>query len=257
MSFQETGRRFETSDNMPTYMKSVQLYDVLTKDEELDLGRRIQAGIRTVNEQTVLTPDANAALGMLVCANLRYVVQQANKFIGQGVSIDDLIEEGNEALITAAKRYDPSQNKKFITFAHFYLQKAFNLANGTFGKIVRLPQNQEYDIYKRRMAGEDINTHTVQLDRPIGESGENTLGDLILREDPTTDIERDHDRFRVTVMMNRLDDVSKAIITKRFGLNGNSELTLKEISEDLNIPQGLVNRKYKEALETMRPRAAR
>ena len=189
----------------------------------------------------------------LVCANLRYVVQQANKFIGQGVSIDDLINEGNEALLKAVKRYDPKQNKKFITFAHFYLQKAFNLANGTYGKIVRIPQNQEYDIYKRRMAGEEINTHTIQLDKPVGENGDNCLGDLILKTNPNESHDQDYNRFVVTILMRNLDTISKTIIEKRFGMSGEDEMTLKEISAEMELPQDLVTKKFKVAIKTMQP----
>jgi RNA polymerase primary sigma factor len=236
--------RFETSDNMPLYMKTVQKYRVLTKEEELELGKRIQQG-------------DTEAIDMLVCANLRYVVQQANKFIGQGVAIDDLIEEGNEALIEAAKRFDPKQNKKFITFAHFYLQKAFNLANGNYGKIVRLPQNQEYDIYKRRMAGEDINLRTIELDRPIGEDGDNTMGDILLKSNPDVDIEREHDKYHVTVLMSKLDEVSSAIITKRFGLDGGCEMTIEEIAENMSMKSADVRKAYNSALKQMKPATAK
>jgi len=234
-------RRFETSENLPSYMKKIQMYQTLEKEEEIALGHRIQEGDQE-------------ALDMLVCANLRFVVKQANTFIGQGVAIDDLINEGNEALVKAAKRFDPKQNKKFITFAHFYLQKAFNLANGTYGKIVRLPQNQEYDIYKRRRAGEEINTHTVQLDRPIGENGDNTLGDIILKTNPSVKHDHDHNVLHVNILMSKLDEVSRAIVTKRFGLDGGEELSLKEIAVELEIPQDEVSKKYKYAMKLMKPK---
>lgn len=256
-SISTTATRFETSDNMPAYMKSVQLYEVLAKEDELALGRRIQKGLSIEangpEKKVTLTDDAQEALDMLVNANLRFVVQQANKFIGQGVKIDDLIQEGNEGLIKAALKYDPNQNKKFITFAHFYLQKAFNTANGTYGKIVRLPMNQEYDIYKKRMAGEEINTHSVQLDRPIGENGENTVGDLILRTDPNETIEQDHNRFIVTTLMSRLDKVSKTVIELRFGMTGEEELSVKEVAERLNMSTDEVGKIYRKAIRTMKP----
>jgi len=244
------GQRFETSSNLPVYMKSIQLYRVLEKTEELELGRRIQAGKINFNE---FNEDAVEAIKALVNANLRYVVREANRFIGQGVKIDDLIEEGNEALLRAARKYDPAQNKKFITFAHFSLQKAFNTANGTYGKIVRLPMNQEYDIYKRRMAGEEINTHSVQLDRPIGENGENTLGDLILKTNPSVKHDNDHNIMQVNVLMNRLDEVSKMIITKKFGLDDGDELSNKDIAVELQLPVDVVNKKYKSAMKLMKP----
>lgn len=235
--------RFETSDNLPVYMKDVQKYQVLTKEEEIVLGHKIQG-----NDE-----NSEDAVRQLVCANLRYVVKEANKFIGQGVSIDDLIMEGNEALMKAARKFDPTQNKKFITFAHFYLQKGFNLANGTYGKIVRLPQNQEYDIYKRRMAGEEINTHTVQLDRPIGENGDNTLGDIILKTNPEEQHNQDHDLLHVNILISKLDYVSQAIVTKKFGLDGGDELSIKEIAVELNIPSEEVSKKYRNAMKLMRP----
>jgi len=248
-----TATRFETSGNLPVYMKAVSKFAVLEKEEELLLGKRIVAGKSIVKDEVVFTDDAIEAMQMLVSANLRYVVKKANEFIGQGVTIDDLIMEGNLGLITAAGRFDPNENKKFITFAHFHLQKAFNLANGTYGKIVRLPQNQEYDIYKRRKAGEEINTHTVQLDRPVGEKGDNTLGDLILKTNPSDQHDKEHDLLHVNILMDKLDSVSKAIITKRFGLDGEDEMSIKEIAADLDIPQDVVNKTYKAALKKMKP----
>ena len=143
-------KRFETSESLPQYFKDIEgVSSPLTKAEELQLAARIQKG-------------DELALNRLVQANLKFVVTLANKFIGMGLSIDDLIQEGNAGLIEAARRFTPDKDVKFITYAQFWIRKRLNLSLCEYGRTVRLPVNQEYDIYKRKMKGEDINLRNVQ-----------------------------------------------------------------------------------------------
>ena len=120
---------FETSENLPKYFKTIQKLNPLTVTEEKELAQKIQEG------------DANA-LNKLVKHNLKIVVTIANRHIGQGVPIDDLIQEGNIGLFEAAQRFDPKSDARFITYASLWVRKRINESVVAHGRIVRLPHNQ-------------------------------------------------------------------------------------------------------------------
>ncbi len=116
---------FETSENLPKYFKTIKKSNPLTIDEERALGSRIKSGDRrAVNE--------------LVQHNLKIVVKLANRHIGQGVPIDDLIQEGNIGLIEAAERFDPKDGVRFISYASLWIRKRLNEAVVAHGRIVIL-----------------------------------------------------------------------------------------------------------------------
>lgn len=236
--------RFETSETLPRYIKNVNSYLPITKEEERELAIKIQAD-----------PKDKASRDKLVCANLKFVITLANKFIGQGVPIDDLINEGNVGLIKAAENFKPAKNVKFITYAQFWIRKHLNGAIMNYSKIVRLPANQEYDIYKKRMAGESINTHSVELDRPIHEGSEDTVGDVILKTNPMDTHDRDHDKYQVSVLMSILTTDEKNVVSMKYGLDGNGALDNRQIADSFNTTTGKIAQILKSARAKMMTRA--
>ena len=150
MSFQN-----KISDTIDIYFKEIEkVSSPLTKSQEHQLALKIQQG------------DSNA-LNELVLHNLKFVVLLANKFIGMGVNIDDLIQEGNKGLIEAAKRFTPEKDTKFITYAQFWIRKHLNESIVEFGRTVKLPHNQEYEIYKQKTKGEwEGNLTNIEIDKP-------------------------------------------------------------------------------------------
>ena len=151
--------KFETSENLPRYFKTIQKNAPLTIGEEKQLVVAIQEG------------DAKA-VEKLVSANLKFVVKLANRHIGQGVPIDDLIQEGNMGLLEAALNFKPRDGQRFINYAQLWIRKKLNESVAKTGRIVRLPHNQEYAIYKAKMKGEDIEIpRKVDIDAPIGDEG--------------------------------------------------------------------------------------
>ena len=232
-------KRFESSESLPQYFKDIASVAVpLSKAEELQLAARIQRG-------------DERALQQLVQANLKFVVTLANKFIGMGLSIDDLIQEGNAGLIEAARRFTPDKDVKFITYAQFWIRKRLNLALCEHGRIVRLPVNQEYEIYKSKMRGEDVNLSTVRIDKPIGEDGENTLGDIMLRTEFNDPFDGEETNRVLTRLLSKLKSTEREIVELFYGLVGDG-MSAKEIGEQVGKTPAEVNRALKVARAKMR-----
>jgi len=217
--------KFEITDNTGSYYRDIKGSTPLTKEEEFELAEKIQAGDQD-------------ALNKLVEANLKIVITIANTYRGLGLSIDDLIQEGNRGLIHAASVFDPKKNVKFISYAQFWIHKYLNTALGTIGRMVRIPMNQEYEIYKAKKRGEDIpSMSTVQLDQPLGEDGDNTLGDILLKSDPEVmySLEEEDQDALVKSLLDKLKDHDREIVELFYGIGGADPMSMNEIAEYKNI----------------------
>jgi RNA polymerase primary sigma factor len=232
-------KRFETADGLPQYFKTLdQVAKPISKEEELRLADRIQAG-------------DERALNSLVTANLKFAVTMANKFIGMGLPIEDLIQEANAGLIDAARKFTSDKDVKFITYAQFHVRKRLNLSLCETGRTVRLPVNQEYDIYKRKMAGEEINLHNVDIDQPVGESESNTLGDLLLKSLDQDPFDTDERSVLLSKALNTLKSSELEIIRLFYGFE-EDELSMREIAERTGRELSEVGRALKTARHKMR-----
>ncbi len=237
--------RFETSETLPQYFKEVdELANFMTKDEERSLADRIQKG------------DA-VALERLVTANLKYVVTLANKFIGMGLPIDDLIQFGNLGLIDAAQRFTSDKDTKFLTYAKFWIKKRINLALCDYGRTVRLPVNQEYSIYKSKMKGESVNLTNVRIDNTIGEDGEGNLGDLVLHTDFNDPFEGQDERLMLARLLGTLTDSEHRIVSLFYGINEDEPMSTKEVADAVGTTPEKVNRALKVARAKMRKEATK
>lgn len=233
---------FETSENLPKYFKTIKKSTPLTLAEEKELGARIKAGDKR-------------AVDTLVSHNLKIVVKIANRHIGQGVPIDDLIQEGNIGLIEAAQRFNQKDGVRFITYASLWIRKRLNETVVAHGRIVRLPHNQEYDIYKAKMAGEETaNLSTVDLDSTVDEDNETTLCDLLCNVRPETEFEMelDHTKYKVRKALSVLMDKEKEIITAYFGIGHDYELPTDLIAEKFNISNVRVSQIVRTSIKKMK-----
>jgi RNA polymerase primary sigma factor len=235
-------KRFELSDTIDLYFKEIEkVSSPLSKKEEHILAVKIQSG-------------DTKALNELVLHNLKFVVLLANKFIGMGVNIDDLIQEGNAGLIEAAKRFTPEKDTRFITYAQFWIRKYLNESIVSYGRTVKLPHNQEYDIYKQKTKGEwEGNLHNVELDRPLGDDEDgNRVGDLILREDFTDPFEEKERNEKLGFFLSQLTVEEIKIIKLFYGIEETNSLSTREVAKKVGIEESKVNRILKIARNKMR-----
>jgi len=234
--------KFETSENLPKYFKTIQKNAPLTVEQERALVVAIQEG------------DAKA-VEKLVNANLKFVVKLANRHIGQGVPIDDLIQEGNMGLLEAAGRFKPGDGQRFINYAQLWIRKKLNEAVAKTGRIVRLPHNQEYDIYKAKRKGEDVSTPIkVDVDSPIGDEGGNTIGDIILKTGAEIEfeIELDSVKFKVKKALTCLKERDQQIIMDYFGIGKDFEMPTDVIAEKYDMTNVRVSQIVKASLQKMK-----
>ena len=234
--------RFETSENLPRYFKTIQKNTPLSIEEEGQLVLDIQAG-------------DTRAVSALVQANLKFVVKIANRHIGQGVLVDDLIQEGNIGLIEAAQNFKPREGQRFINYAKFWIRKRINETVAKTGRIVRLPHNQEYEIYKAKTRGDGTDEPTrVNIDSPIGDDGDTTIGDILLRTEASVEstIELDSIKFRVKKALGCLKDRDQNIIMDYFGIDREYEVPTDMIALRYSMTNVRVCQIVKASIEKMK-----
>jgi RNA polymerase primary sigma factor len=247
--------KFETSENLPKYFKTIQKNAPLTIGEERELVVAIQEG------------DAKA-VEKLVSANLKFVVKMANRHLGQGVPIDDLIQEGNIGLLEAATKFKPREGQRFINYAQLWIRKKLNEAVAKTGRIVRLPHNQEYEIYKSKTKIKKTDADKekdkkvemieipsrVQIDAPIGDEGGNTIGDIVLKTGSEVEfnIELEGIKFKVKKALSCLKDRDKGIIMDYFGIDREYEMPTDIIAEKYEMTNVRVSQIVKASIQKMK-----
>ena len=234
-------KRFELSDTIDLYFKEIEkVSSPLTKKEEHALALKIQSG-------------DSSALNELVLHNLKFVVLLANKFIGMGINIDDLIQEGNRGLIEAAKRFTPDKDTKFITYAQFWIRKYLNESIVEHGRIVKIPHNQEYEIYKEKISGNyDRNLSNVEIDRQIGDEDSSTFGDLFLSEEFSDPFEKEDQNQKLSFLLSQLTLDEIKIIKLFYGIEETKSLSTREVGKIVGLEEAKVNRILKMARYKMR-----
>jgi RNA polymerase primary sigma factor len=234
-------KKFEISDTIDLYFQEIEkVSSPLSKKQEHQLAIKIQSG------------DTNA-LNELVLHNLKFVVLLANKFIGMGVNIDDLIQEGNRGLIEAARRFTPDKDTKFITYAQFWIRKYLNESIVEYGRTVKLPHNQEYDIYKQKVSGEwEGNLRNVEIDKPLDTDDPQTIGDNLLKEDFVDPFEKEEQNQKLIFFLEQLTPQEVQIIKLFYGIEETKSLSTREVSKIVNVDEAKVNRILKIARQKMR-----
>jgi RNA polymerase primary sigma factor len=213
------------SDSVVRYFKSVSNLNPLTIEQETKLGMQIRQG-------------SQRAINTLVEHNLKLVIKIAKKHQGQGVPLDDLIQEGNIGLHEAAQRFEPDGETRFVTYAQLWIRKRINEEVAKHGRLVRLPHNQEYQIYKDKVAGKPVkDLRVVELDKPIGDEEKSTVADLIIGSDPVFE-ERaalSDLRDRVKGMLARLQERERAIVKAYFGIGQELPWPADRIAEEVGL----------------------
>lgn len=259
------------SASLEKYLQEIGHQDLLTVDEEVELAQQIRKGDRK-------------ALERLTKANLRFVVSVAKQYQNKGLSLPDLINEGNLGLIKAAEKFDETRGFKFISYAVWWIRQSILQAIAEQSRIVRLPLNQVGSVNRiarelnkfeqeneRRPSVEEMadridlpeekiadamkmNTHHVSMDAPFAEGDDNSLLDILPNNDsPATDNELDMESLRAEIIraLDILNDREKKVIKAFFGI-GTSEMTLEEIGDKYNLTRERVRQIKEKAIRRLR-----
>lgn len=259
------------SASLEKYLQEIGHQDLLTADEEVELAQQIKKGDRK-------------ALERLTKANLRFVVSVAKQYQNKGLSLPDLINEGNLGLIKAAERYDETRGFKFISYAVWWIRQSILQAIAEQSRIVRLPLNQvgsvnriarelnkfeqenerkpsveemadRIDIPEEKIAeAMKINTHHVSMDAPFADGEDNSLLDFLPNTDsPSTDNVLDQESLRTEIgrVLDVLNDREQKVIKAFFGI-GMQEMTLEEIGDKYNLTRERVRQIKEKAIRRLR-----
>lgn len=258
-------------ESLEKYLKDISKEELLTVDEEVALAQQIRKG-------------DTKALDRLVKANLRFVVSVAKQYQHQGLSLADLVSEGNKGLLKAAEKYDETRGFKFISYAVWWIRQSIMQAIAEQSRIVRLPQNQVGQVNKinkvlnkfeqeneRRPSVEEIAAETdipedkiddtlkvsgrhVSVDAPFSESDNNSLLDVMADNDaPMADDVLLMESLKADIgkALECLHDREKKIVEAFFGIN-QPEMTLDEIGIKYGLTRERVRQIKEKALRRLR-----
>lgn len=257
-------------EGIAQYLADISHYPMLTTDEEVELARRVQKG------------DEDA-YNRLVCSNLRFVVSVAKQYQHQGLSLGDLINEGNMGLMKAAQRFDDSYGFKFISYAVWWIRQGIMSAICDKGNLVRLPQSatslnqriskvmQEFvHQHQRQPSAEELaelleteeskvatlleaRQRCVSADAPLADDADTSMADNMTDQDAeATDAALDRESCAVDVrtVLNSLDDRGRTVIIRLFGI-GCAEQTTDEVALELGLSRERVRQIREGAIRTL------
>jgi RNA polymerase primary sigma factor len=232
-------KRYSASSDEPgtlaAYLREIAKLPRLTIEEERELGSRIQH-------------DRDpAALSRLVESNLRFVVSYAKRYRGFGVSFLDIIHEGNLGLIEAARRFDPSRNVKFITYAVWWVREAM--------MHVLSDQTRAFSFPPKLFAVLGAGTDDLSLSDPVSPDGSRVVGDTLGRDDvPLIEDEMIHQAslHELTEALGDLDGKEREVVRLRFGLEDDQPRTLQEIGNRLRLSRERVRQIESRAKDKLR-----
>jgi len=260
------------SQSLDKYLQEIGKVDLLTPDEEVDLAKRIREGDQL-------------ALEKLTKANLRFVVSVAKQYQNQGLSLGDLINEGNLGLIKAAQRFDETRGFKFISYAVWWIRQSILQALAEQSRIVRLPLNRVGSLnkisktfseleqkYEREPSPDElaevlevttaevvdtlkISGRHVSMDAPFVQGEENSLLDVLENDSeasPDSNLMNDSLRREVQRALSTLTQREADVISLYFGLNGEHSMTLEEIGEKFNLTRERVRQIKEKAIRRLR-----
>jgi RNA polymerase primary sigma factor len=260
------------SQSLDKYLQEIGKVDLLTPDEEVDLAKRIRDGDQL-------------ALEKLTKANLRFVVSVAKQYQNQGLSLGDLINEGNLGLIKAAQRFDETRGFKFISYAVWWIRQSILQALAEQSRIVRLPLNRVGSLnkisktfseleqkFEREPSPDElaevlevstaevvdtlkISGRHVSMDAPFVQGEENSLLDVLensSESSPDSGLMTDSLRREVQRALSTLTQREADVISLYFGLNGEHSMTLEEIGEKFNLTRERVRQIKEKAIRRLR-----
>ena len=262
------------SPSLDKYLQEIGREDLITVEEEVELAGKIRKG----------GPEGRRALEKLTRANLRFVVSVAKQYQNQGLSLPDLINEGNLGLIKAAEKFDETRGFKFISYAVWWIRQSILQALAEQSRIVRLPLNQVGSLNKiskafskfeqeneRRPSPEEladelalpvdkvadtmkVSGRHISVDAPFVEGEDNSLLDVLVNDDsPMADRTLVNESLAKEIdrALDTLTEREKEIIKMFFGI-GEQEKTLEEIGDRFNLTRERVRQIKEKAIRRLR-----
>jgi RNA polymerase primary sigma factor len=220
---------------LSAYLREIAKLPRLTVAEERELGGRIQQD------------RDEAAVSRLVESNLRFVVSFAKRYRGLGVSFLDLIHQGNLGLIEAARRFDPSRNVKFITYAVWWIRESL--------MHVLADQTRAFSVPPKLFFMLGTSDDDVSLNEPASPGATRQLGDMLAQEQvPLVEdtMIRQSDLDGLASALNELDRKEREVVRLRFGLEDDEPRTLQEIGDRLHLSRERVRQIESRAKEKLR-----
>ena len=259
---------------LSTYLKTIDKIPLLTYDEEYELALKAKNGDKKAREK-------------LINANLRFVVSVAKKFRGQGMPLEDLINEGNIGLMTAVDKFEPEKGYHFISYAVWWVRQAILKALAEQSRPVRLPLNRSNELIQIVRAKNDlihnkgisdptvdeiaaasgldvtlvknlleVTRDMISFDSPIkgDEEGDSSYFDFVedKSQSPEDDVVNHMMEKDVRGLLSVLGDKERDIIEKRYGFNGNEPMSLKAIGDEYNLTKERIRQIEKAALQKLR-----
>ena len=262
----------EEKTALDQYLRDVSRHELITPDKEKELGALAQKGDQD-------------AIQELARANLRFVISVAKKYQNRGVALTDLIQEGNVGLVTAARKFDPEQGVKFISYAVWWIRQAILASLANHGRAVRVPLNRASDLarifrekerlkqeFNREPTSEELsgatdltpelieslqtlNAAEIRLDAPIGDSEDSQLVERFISEEaaePEPDVESRLLTETVESALILLEARDAKVLRLYFGLEGEREHTLEEIGNMLGVTRERIRQLRDRALRRLR-----
>lgn len=255
--------------SLDKYLQEIGRVELISPEDEVVLARRIKSG-------------DNEALKKLVKANLRFVVSVAKQYQNQGITLPDLINEGNLGLMKAAQRFDETRGFKFISYAVWWIRQAILQALAEQSRIVRLPVNKIGSInrinrafarleqtYEREPSSQEIadmlemipedvkealkaNGRTVSMDAPVSSEEDNTMYDVIPSNDappPDRNLINESLAYEIERALCTLSPREAKVLKLYFGLGMKHPFTLEEIGEELELTRERVRQIKEKAIK--------
>lgn len=260
------------ADATQMYLREIESSPLLTPEEEVFYGRLARDG------------DELGRSKMITC-NLRLVVKIARRYMGRGLPLPDLIEEGNLGLIHAVEKFDPERGFRFSTYATWWIRQNIERALMNQTRTIRLPihVNKELNAYIRKVREMtqklgyepsiqavaeamdkpveslrkllDFNERITSLDTPVGKDGDSPLVDFVSTEtsdEPDSKLEDEDITQSVDGWLEQLEFKQREVIVRRFGLHGHERCTLEQVGEELGLTRERVRQIQMDALKRLR-----
>lgn len=258
--------------SLDKYLSEIAKEPLLTPEEEIQLATQIRKG-------DIL------ALERLIKSNLRFVVSVAKQYQNQGLSLGDLINEGNVGLMKAARRFDETRGFKFISYAVWWIRQSILQALAEQSRIVRLPLNRvgtlnkigkEYgrleQEFEREPSPEELanalemdveelsdvmlmNGKPMSMDAPFNQNDENSLHDVLVNDDmpsPDEELMTESLKAEIKSALDVLNEREKEVLKLYFGIDTEQPLTLEEIGEKFNLTRERVRQIKEKAIRKLR-----